>query len=80
MKRLITELRRGLPALLALPFFTAAGAAQGDAAELQRKLEAKLGEAWIRNAGWITDFDQAKAEAKRRGTQIFGYFTRSYLP
>ena len=54
--------------------------AQGDVAKLTRRLDAKLGEAWVKNARWITDLDQAKAEAKRRGVQIFGYFTRSYAP
>ena len=54
--------------------------AQRDAKALKQKLEDKLAQEWVSNAEWITDFDKAKAEARRRGKQIFGYFTRSYAP
>ena len=35
---------------------------------------------WFTGGGWITDFDAAKAEAKRTGKPIFAYFTRTYSP
>ena len=46
--------------------------------ELIQKRDAKLKAAFFSKATWITDYDQARAEAKKRGQPIFGYFSRSY--
>jgi len=46
--------------------------------DLERKLKKKLEARWIKSPKWITDYDRARAEAKRTGKVIFAYFTRSY--
>ena len=48
--------------------------------ELKAKFEAKLGEAWLKNAAWTLDFDLARQEAQDKKKLIFAYFTRSYAP
>ncbi|MBL4846337.1 MAG: hypothetical protein JKY65_12485 [Planctomycetes bacterium] len=52
--------------------------APASAQDLEKKLEKKLAEKWINSPKWHTDYDTAKAEAKKSGKIIFGYFTRSY--
>lgn len=44
----------------------------------EQKRDAKLAEAWMKKAPWITDYDKALAESKSSGKPIFAYFTRSY--
>ena len=51
--------------------------AQGD---MVARKEAKLAEAWLKNADWVLDYTDAKAQAKQTGKPIFAYFTRSYAP
>lgn len=63
-------------ALLSLS--TALVAQQGDQAELIAKRDKKLQEEFLKNAPWITDYDKARAEAKRTKKPIFAYFTRSF--
>ena len=50
----------------------------------QDKMKASYAEmqthAWFTGGGWITDFDVAKATAKKTGKPIFAYFTRTYAP
>jgi len=46
----------------------------------EEKLEKKLAGEWLKKANWITDFDQAREEAKKSKKTIFAYFTRSYAP
>lgn len=46
--------------------------------QLKKQLEEKVGEAWVKDGGWITDYDQAREEAKKSGKLICAYFTRSY--
>ena len=48
--------------------------------ELTQRLEAKLGEAWLKKVDWVLDYDEALAAAKKQNKLIFGYFTRSYAP
>lgn len=48
--------------------------------ELISRREAKLAEPFIKNADWITDYDQALAKAKQSGKPIFAYFSRSFAP
>jgi ribosomal protein S17E len=75
-----TTRRLAIWAGLSAAILSSPSIAQRSAKELQQKLDDKLAKEWVTNAEWITDFDKAKAEAKRRGKQIFGYFTRSYAP
>ena len=35
---------------------------------------------WFTGGGWITDFDEAKAQSQKTGKPIFTYFTRTYAP
>lgn len=67
-----------LQALAVTAAILACFSAPASAQDLEQKLEKKLGEAWIKDPKWITDYDEAKAEAKKTGKVIFGYFTRSY--
>jgi hypothetical protein len=46
--------------------------------DYQAKYEAKLELDFIEYGGWITDFDEAMAKAKREDKVLFTYFTRSY--
>lgn len=46
--------------------------------ELTRKRDEKLKLPFLSHASWITDWDQAQAEAKKNDKLIFAYFTRSY--
>ena len=48
--------------------------------DLRRRRDEKLAGAWIKNAAWISDPDQAREVAKAKGQKIFAYFTRSYAP
>lgn len=47
-------------------------------ADLKSKLDAKVKEAWVGDAGWITDYDKAREKAKGEKKLIVAYFTRSY--
>ncbi|GEM_PF-1953760 len=48
--------------------------------ELIKRREKKLALEWIAKGGWITDYDKARALAKKTNRMIFTYFTRSYAP
>jgi hypothetical protein len=48
--------------------------------QLKKKLDDKLAEPWLKDGGWIADYDKARAEAKKSGKLICAYFTRSYSP
>jgi hypothetical protein len=48
--------------------------------ELISKRDKKLESEFLKKADWITDYDKARAESKKAGKPIFGYFTRSYSP
>lgn len=45
---------------------------------LKANLEAKLAKPFVAAAGWISDYDQARALASKEKKFIFAYFTRSY--
>jgi hypothetical protein len=66
-------------ALLTMLLAAAPATAQ-DQDDLIEKKKAKLAEAWVMNADWILDYDEAKAEAAKTKKPIFAYFTRSYAP
>ena len=55
-------------------------AAQADQAALIAKRAKKLESAFLTKNAWFTDFDEARAEAKKTSRTMFGYFTRSYAP
>ncbi len=65
-------------ALAAVLLVAAAGAAR--AQSLEEKRDQKLASAFMKKAPWLSDYDAARAEAKKSGKAIFGYFTRSYSP
>ena len=66
-------------AAIALALFAAAGDARAqDQETLKKNLEKKLESEFLKKTAWITDFDEAKAAAKKQGKNIFAYFTRSY--
>ncbi len=46
--------------------------------DLKKKYDDKVAEAWVKEGGWITDYDKAREEAKKSGKPVFAYFTRSY--
>ena len=48
--------------------------------ELERLRDAKLAESWVTAAPWVTDYDDALAQAQQSGKPVFAYFTRSYAP
>ncbi len=48
--------------------------------ELVQRRDDKLAEDWVKQGNWVTDWDNARAEAKKSGEMIFAYFTRSYSP
>ncbi len=48
--------------------------------DLVAKKEAKLKKEFFTKAPWFTDYDKARAEAKKSKKVIFTYFTRSYSP
>ena len=72
MNRLMIAGTAILGALLATPALAQDG--------LVAKKEAKLAEAWVKNATWILDYEEAQAAAAKAGKPIFAYFTRSYAP
>ena len=51
-----------------------------DQDSLVAKKEAKLKKAFLKNAKWYTDYDKARAAAKKSNKVLFTYFTRSYSP
>ena len=55
-------------------------AAQNDQEALRGRYDAKLKKSFLTHATWFTDYDKARAEAKKSGRLIFTYFTRSYSP
>ena len=44
------------------------------------KRDKKLQQPFLKNAKWITDYDDAMKSAASQNRIIFGYFTRSYAP
>jgi hypothetical protein len=64
-----------LVALLAAPALAQTGPSQE---QLKQRRAAKVAEAWFTSAGWIDDYDEARAKAKESGKLIFAYFTRTY--
>ena len=46
--------------------------------ELKQKRTEKLAKEVFKKATWVTDFDEARALAKKEGKLLFTYFTRSY--
>ncbi len=57
---------------------TALPAQQKDQETLRELRDKKLASKFLQNANWITNYDKARAEAKKSKKMIFGYFTRSF--
>ncbi len=58
-------------------------AAQGTDSKQQAlvdKHKKKLASEFLKKAAWFTDYDKARAAAKKSDKLMFGYFTRSYAP
>lgn len=62
------------------PFFALLAVAAIAGADDQENYDKKLKEPFLKNAPWVIDYDQARADAKKSGLPIFAYFTRSYSP
>ncbi|HKS17194.1 MAG TPA: hypothetical protein VJU16_07765 [Planctomycetota bacterium] len=73
----MTHLRSAAVALLLLAA-AAPARAQDDQETMKENLAHKLEKPFFKAAPWITDYDEAKAAAKKSGKLIFAYFTRSY--
>ena len=67
-------------ALVSGAILTTGLAAQKSQEELKALRAEKLASSFLGNASWITDYDKARAEAKKSKKVIFAYFTRSYSP
>ncbi|MFN3194297.1 MAG: alpha/beta fold hydrolase [Aureliella sp.] len=67
-----------VPSWVQLPPSTRFSLPDFPAPDLVAKREKKLEGAWLKNASWILDYDEAKKEAAKTGKPIFGYFTASY--
>jgi hypothetical protein len=71
-----------LAGLLAI-FFTSTAFAQRampSQEQLKQRRADLVAEEWYTSAGWIDDYDVARAKAKESGKLIFAYFTRTYSP
>ena len=49
-------------------------------AELEKRKKKKVADPFLKNARWITDYDEARAKAKELDKVLFVYFSRSYAP
>ncbi len=70
----------GVLAVLMCATLPAQASSFGTQEELIAKREKKKESRFLRNADWIVDYDEARAEAKKQGKLIFTYFSRSYSP
>ena len=69
------------PALLAAPSPTPQERqSESEVKTLQRKFDAKLKKSFVSFGGWETDFDMARARARKEDKVLFVYFSRSYAP
>ena len=64
---------------LALAAVLPAQRAQG-ADDLRKKRDAELKKPVFQKAPWLSDYDAARAQARKDDKLLLGYFTRSYLP
>jgi hypothetical protein len=58
--------------------WAATSAAQLDEAQLVRLRDETLRKPFLAGARWVTDYDEARALARKEQKPIFAYFTRSY--
>lgn len=72
-------MRSPLLAALAAGLLASVATAQASNQDkLIQQREEKLAKPVFQNAAWRTDYDAARAEAKKDGKLILTYFTRSY--
>lgn len=64
--------------VLASLLLAVAPAQQKSQEELKQLRTTKLAKPVFQKAPWLTDYDAARAEAKKTGKPLFTYFTRSY--
>ncbi len=79
MRRLVSAVVAG-SLLCAAAASAAAQQAPPTQEQLKERLAGKVAEAWVKDGGWVTDYDKARADAKAGGKLLFTYFTRSYSP
>ncbi|MGH7163175.1 MAG: hypothetical protein ACREID_06810 [Planctomycetota bacterium] len=65
--------RRSLAAVLAL-------AAASSAQSPEERRDEKLAKEFVKNAAWVTDYEEALRAAAAQAKPVFAYFTRSYAP
>ena len=70
------RLVRSLAAMLALSPFALAQSQT----DYEKRYDEKLSHDFIEFGGWSTDYDAARALAKKEGKVLFVYFSRSYAP
>lgn len=73
------QVKTTIPTTLTLALVGGLGlAAPAAAQDLVAKKQAKLEKPFLKNAKWFTDYDKARAAAKKSKKVIFTYFTRTY--
>jgi hypothetical protein len=73
MKRLAAVALAGVLSAVA-----ARGAPAQDQEALKKKHDDLVAEAWVKEGGWVVDYDAAREQAKKGGKLLCAYFTRSY--
>ena len=74
------SLMRCLAGSLALGLALAPALEAQSQEQFKSRLEEKLSHKFIEYGGWMTDYDAARARAKKEGKVLFVYFSRSYAP
>jgi hypothetical protein len=77
MRRMNLRLIVPVAALLA-SLLPAQNAPEPTPEELTAKRTEKLAKPVFTKAPWVTDYDQAREQAKKENKLVFAYFTRSY--
>ncbi len=77
----------GMAAFLILPNLPSQGAPKGSPARREKRggtpkerFQRYLTKDFIKEGGWVMDYDEARARAQREGKLIFVYFSRTYAP
>ena len=76
-------MRRTIRALLACvagALLLAPPASAQSQEDYKERYAEKLTHEFIGYGGWLTDYDEARARAKKEGKVLFVYFSRSYAP
>jgi hypothetical protein len=76
MRRFLSAAFTGI--VLCAAAATAAAQQVPDQGKMKKQYDEKVAESWVKDGGWILDYDAARAEAKASKKLILAYFTRSY--